>query len=428
MNAIEKLRAKGMNDVAAEFMRNRNELIVARRSLLVSHQINEEYRTKLEALGGKESASEGDGRDENRLIERCAELTQALEALSAQHGEIQDKLAQSNRSLMLAMRTAQEEADARARSEHEKAQLQREIEAQIAQESALQARIEALESALPADVGDVGVVGVAGDAEDAEDEVVPPQEQIKAPEGHEQAARSIIEALELRIEDQRRALEATAVLRSENEALKRQLDELGQQHASLLEKDNHTASERNQTLEHIRDLEAGKAALEQQVSMSMRAMATLQADLDSGRAALSQAQQMQAQGLSRNAELAETIRALNAEKTALQSRALQSEESAQERTLNDVTMPAPEAVYTAATGRSDEDHAAYACASRGVLGALLEETIFSNVLPDAIQMQEIQTFLADENGKRALARLIEIEKGKMTRRILGALAEDDAAS
>lgn len=419
MDAIEKLRAKGMNDVAAEFMRNRNELIVARRSLLVSHQINEEYRTKLEALGGKESASEGGGRDENRLIERCAELTQALEALSAQHGEIQDKLAQSNRSLMLAMRTAQEEADARARSEHEKAQLQREIEAQIAQESALQARIEALESALPADVGDT---------EDAEDEVVPPQEQIKAPEGHEQAARSIIEALELRIEDQRRALEATAVLRSENEVLKRQLYELGQQYASLLEQDNHAASERNQTFEHIRDLEAGKAALEQQVSMSMRAMATLQADLDASRAALSQAQQMQAQGLSRNAELAETIRALNAEKTALQSRALQAEESAQERTLNDVTTPAPEAVYTAATGRSDEDHAAYACASRSVLGALLEETIFSNVLPDAIQMQEIQAFLADENGKRALARLIEIEKGKMTRRILGALAEDDAAS
>lgn len=411
MDAIEKLRAKGMNDVAAEFMRNRNELIVARRSLLVSHQINEEYRTKLEALKGAETAPEGQGRDEHRLIERCAELTQAIEVLGAQRGELEDKLAQANRSLMLAMRTAQEEANARGRAEQEKAQIEQQLETQRSQDAERQAQFEQLSH-----------------DERVGDENAPTEAHDKIPEDHSEAARVMIETLERRIEDQRQALESASVLQSENDALKRQLEMLGEQHAVLLGQNGHAESERSQTLDRLQRLEEEKSALAQQASMSMHAMTTLQADLEVGRSALSQAQQAQAELLARNAELAETIRALSAEKHALESRLLEAEERFLQGVIKAPSAPAS-ACAQPATQRDgadqDEGHAVHACTNRSALGALLEQTIFKNVLPDAAQMHQIRSFLSDTTGGQAMSFLIEIEKGKLTRRILRALSEEE---
>ena len=420
MDAIEKLRAKGMNDVAAEFMRNRNELIVARRSLLVSHQINEEYRTKLEALTGKEASINEEDQDGKRLVERCAELTRALEALTAQHGELQDKLAQSNRSLMLAMRTAQEEADARARSEQEKAQLKHEFEVAVVQKTALQERIDLLMNASSVE---------SDDAATGSPEATTIEDHDQSADEHTQAARAMIQALEQRIEDQRQALEETAALRSENEALKRQLETLEQQHAARLVHDDNAESERNSTIEQIRRLEAEKDAFAQQANMSRHAMITLQADLERGREALSQAQQAQAQGLSRNAELAETIRQLHVEKNALELRLVESEARLHKTFESESGAPDPQPVNSAiqrSNASPDEDVEAHECARRRALGLLFEETIFRNVLPDATQTQQIRVLLSDTGGRKALFRLIEIEKARMTRKILRSLAEEDA--
>jgi len=406
MDAIEKLRAKGMHDIANEFMRNRNELIVARRSLLVSHQINEEYRKKIELLqtsstdAERDDATEGGAlgkgavpghQDEHALIERCASLTQALEAARSEGVALKDKFEQSKRSLALAMRTAQEEAAARAQAENEKTRLQEENNARDARESVLRRHAENLE----AQVARLEAQAPSVHAQD--------QARGQAP------AQELIDTLETRLEMQRDELEALSGVRSENEALKRQIEDLNAAHVRLSALGKVAESAQGQA-EFIRRLENEKKTLEQNAEMVSRAMQTLRSDMDGLRHALSESGREKDLLMSRNAELIEKLRQLEARTGGALPPAQQDED---------------------ANARHSEDAHARRQAGVVLMRSILEETVMKERLPDVSQRQALEDSLAaceaqiTPGARDALARLIEIEKGRLTRRILAVLSVGD---
>lgn len=414
MDAIEKLRAKGMHDIANEFMRNRNELIVARRSLLVSHQINEEYRKKIESLQALPSSAEGgvdteegasgkadrEGHhDEHALIERCASLTQALETARSDGVELKDKLEQSKRSLALAMRTAQEEAAARAQAENEKARLQEEIDERDMRESALRRRTEELEAQL-------AQLESQAPPEYAQAHTQAPSQ---APSQDRAPVQALIDTLERRLEMQRDEIEALNGVHSENEALKRQIEDLNAAHVRLSALGKVAESAQGQA-EFIRRLENEKKTLEQNAEMVSRAMQTLRSDMDGLRHALSESGREKDLLMSRNAELIEKLRQLEARTGGALPPAQQDED---------------------ANARHSEDAHARRQAGVVLMRSILEETVMKERLPDVSQRQALEDSLAaceaqiTPGARDALARLIEIEKGRLTRRILAVLSVGD---
>lgn len=414
MDAIEKLRAKGMHDIANEFMRNRNELIVARRSLLVSHQINEEYRKKIELLqtsstdAERDDATEGGAlgkgavpghQDEHALIERCASLTQALEAARSEGVALKDKFEQSKRSLALAMRTAQEEAAARAQAENEKTRLQEENNARDARESVLRRHAENLEAQVARLEAQVARLEAQAPSVHAQD-----QARGQAP------VQELIDTLETRLEMQRDELEALSGVRSENEALKRQIEDLSAAHMRLSALGEVAESAQGEAERMIRQLQDAKQTLEQNADMASRAMQTLRSDMDGLRHELSEAGREKDRLMSRNAELVEKLRQLEA------------------RTEGSL---APARCNEDAPATHNEDVLARQQAGVLLMRSILEETLMKERLPDALQRQALEDSIAaceaqmTPGARDALARMIEIEKGRLTRRILAVLSAED---
>ena len=438
MDTVDKLRAKGLHDIASEFMRMRNDLIVARRSLLVSHQINEEYRIKVENLQADSSAGEElpgqHGLDDSRnLIEKNALLARQNEEMKVQLAQLNDKLDQTSRSLNLAMRTSQEEASARARLDERIAHLMDErtsIEsrmnqlteenaallekisnsAEISDGAALEDQVENLREQVSR--LDTLYQGALERIEEVEAEKSAIEAQLLQAESvanvneAEDEKSTFIEMLERRIEEQRQKIEALEILHSESELLKRELAEArahGDSLAAELSKRDSPDSELMKLRRALDDERTAHSEVSTRLEISMSSIETLNSDLESARMETRRALDEAGALRERNIMLMERIRDLEQDRP--QSEAAERKET--HGTFAQNMSPAPPVEQYQANFK--------------VIRRILDQTLFQSRLPDTMQIEDLKNHLSGDGGL-ALAHLLELERGRLTRRVLAALA------
>lgn len=444
MDTVDKLRAKGLHEIASEFMRMRNDLIVARRSLLVSHQINEEYRVKLEKIdsidGRFDAGSETHEKDtliEARgLIEKNVVLARENEEVKVQLAQLQDKLENAVRSLNLAMRTSQEESSARMALDARVAKLIDEnasLAARLAQfeenEASYCAPVDTMASTESQDSGinladqlaalEKHHASVLRELEDALNEKRALEEKLLQAEsaGHdeenqsasESGASAFIELLEKRIEEQRLKLETLEAVRSENDLIKRQFDEIQARNAVLeleMAQAGNSSDEAESLKVMLEQLKGERSDCVTELELSRATIHTLNADIENARQETQRAIEDMRLLREKNIALMEQIRTLEQAHPVGDDLPCSPEAEARQMPPHDVML----------SERSQ--------ASLAVVRRILEQTVFNHRQPDAMQVENLKMHLAGD-GSLALAHLLELERGRLTRRILAALSADD---